>query len=180
MSALDTPATDTAVSESDQERSAARLERRKLIATAVGIALSVLAPALFILFDGTGALRDIAEGWSASPVAAIAIYLLIAGAVFEVIGFPLDYYSGYWLERKFGLSRTGFRTWLLDYAKAEVLQAVLIVAAVEAVYSALRAFPDTWWLIVAAGFTLFAVGDGGPRAGAPVPALLQVRAVGRR
>ena len=157
MSALDTPATDTAVSESDQERTAERLERRKLIATAVGLALSVLAPALFILFDGTEALRDIAEGWSASPAAAIAIYLLIAGAVFEVIGFPLDYYSGYWLERKFGLSRTGFRTWLFDYAKAEVLQAVLIVAALEAVYSALRAFPNTWWLIVAVGFTLFAV-----------------------
>ena len=157
MSALDTPDTDTTVSESDRERSAANLERRKLIATGAGIGLSVLAPALFIIFDGTDALRDLAESWSASPVLAIAIYLLVAGAALEVIGFPIDYYSGYWLERKFGLSRSGFRTWLFDYAKAEVLQAVLIIAAVEAVYSAIRAFPDTWWLIVAAGFTLFAV-----------------------
>ncbi len=157
MNAADTPASDATVPEADQEQLAARLERLKLLATAAGIALSVSAPALFILFDGTEALRDLAEGWSASPAAAIAIYLLIAGAVLEVVGFPLDYYSGYWLERKFGLSRAGFRTWLFDHAKAEVLQAVLILAAVEAVYSALRAFPDTWWLIAAAGFSLFAV-----------------------
>ena len=161
MNAAETPASDATVSEADQEQSAARLERLKLLATAAGIALSVSAPALFILFDGTEALRDLAEGWSASPAAAIAIYLLIAGAVLEVIGFPLDYYSGYWLERKFGLSRAGFRTWLFDHAKAEVLLAVLILAAVEAVYSALRAFPDIWWLIAAAGFSLFAVALAG-------------------
>ena len=157
MSTLDSTSPDTPVSESDPERSAARLERRKLIATALGIALGVLAPALFIIFDGTDALRDLAEGWTSSPAASIAIYLLIAGAAFEVIGIPIDFYSGYWLERKFGLSRSGFRTWLFDYAKAEALQAVLIIAAVEGIYLALRAFPDTWWLIVAAGFTMFAV-----------------------
>ena len=157
MSAQEPPAADECVAGSDQERSAARLERLKLIATGASIALSVAAPALFIIFDGTEALRDLAEGWTDSPAAAIAIYLLIAGAALEVIGFPIDFYSGYWLERKFGLSRSGFRTWLFDQAKAEALQAVLIIAAVEGVYLAIRTFPDTWWLIVAAGFTLFAV-----------------------
>ena len=157
MNTPDAPAPDKPVSGSDHEVPAARLERRKLIATAAGIVLGVLAPALFIVFDGTDALRDLAEGWTASPAAAIAVYLLIAGAAFEVIGFPIDFYSGYWLERKFGLSRSSFGTWLFDYAKAEVLQAALIIAAIEGIYLALRTYPETWWLIVAAGFTLFAV-----------------------
>ncbi len=146
-----------AAPETDHQLAAASLERHKLAVTAASIVLSLTAPVLFILFDGTQALRDLAEQWSPSPAGAIALYVIIAAAALEVAGFPLDFYSGFWLERRFNLSRTGFRTWLADHLKAEALQLAFILAAVEAVYAAIRAFPGAWWLIIAAGFSLVTV-----------------------
>ncbi len=143
------------------EEKAERLERGKLAATGAGIALGLAAPALFILFDGTEWLRDLAEGWTSSPALALALYFAIAFAALEVVSFPLDWYSGYWLEGKFGLSRGGFWTWLADYAKGEALQFVLLLGAVEGIYALIRGFPGAWWAIAAAGFAFMMVALAG-------------------
>lgn len=139
---------------------APRYERIHLRVTLASIALSIALPLAFLLAGWSEALRDVVEGWtgSAGPAAlVILIYLLIVMLAFEVVTFPLDIYSGHFVERQFGLSRSTLGQWLIDWAKAQALQLVFLVAAVELIYLLLRELPGTWWLVAGAGFTLFFV-----------------------
>ncbi len=139
------------------EDEAIRYERRKLIVGTASMAITLIAALLFLFLEGTHALRDLAESWTFNTPAAITVYVLIVGAVMELLDLPLQYYSGYVLERQFNLSRLSRRDWALDWLKGLAVQAAFGLLAVQAIYAALRAFPDTWWIISAAGFVIFAV-----------------------
>ncbi len=49
--------------------------------------------------------------------AEVALYLLAFGALNELVSYPAAHARGYWLERKFGLSRQSCGGWLADHAK---------------------------------------------------------------
>jgi STE24 endopeptidase len=102
-------------------------------------------------------LRDAAYAVSARPSVALLVYLLLLGAIFELVRLPFDFLASYRLERRFRLSRMTLGTWLKDELKGLGLGAVLSLAAAEFVYWALARFPQTWWLLVAAAWIVFAV-----------------------
>jgi len=70
---------------------------------------------------------------------------------------PLDYFSGFVVERRFGLLRQRFGGWLGDWAKALGLELLLAVAAAELICYLLLEFPHWWWVIAAAAFAAFFV-----------------------
>ena len=133
-------------------------ERHKLIATLLGLVLSFVIPLGFLLGGGSEWLRDLVTDWTGKSVAAAAaVYALLALVALQVVETPLDFYSGYILERRFGLSRSGFRTWLADWFKGFALQLVLLVVAAYAVYGLIASAPDIWWFFAAAGMTAFVI-----------------------
>lgn len=134
-----------------------RYERIRLRVTLANIVLSILLPLVFLLTGWSEVLRDVAEDWTGSVALIVLIYLLITMLVFELITFPLDIYSGHFVEQRFGLSRSTLGQWLTDWAKGQALQLVFIVAAIELIYYLLREMPGTWWLVAGAGFTVFFV-----------------------
>lgn len=136
---------------------ARRYERIRLRVTLLSIALSIVLPLVFLLSGGSEELRDIVEEWTGSAVLIVLIYLLIISLAYEIFTFPLDFYAGYVVERKFGLLRTTLNEWLLDWVKGQAIQAVFVIAAVQLIYWLLRELPDTWWLVAGAGFALFFV-----------------------
>lgn len=136
---------------------ARRYERIHLRVTFGNIALSIVLPLIFLFAGWSEELRDLVEGWTGSAALIVLVYLLITMFVFELITFPLDIYSGHFVEQQFGLSRTTLRQWFTDWAKGQALQLVFIVATVEFIYYLLREIPDTWWLVAGAGFTVFVV-----------------------
>ena len=136
---------------------ARQYERIKLRVTLLNTALSIIAPLVFLLAGGSEALRDLVEGWTGVAALVVLAYVLIVSAAFEAITFPLDIYAGFFVERRFDLSRSTFREWLFDWAKGQAIQLVFIVAAVEGIYALLRAAAGVWWIYTAVGFTLFFV-----------------------
>jgi STE24 endopeptidase len=76
----------------------------------------------------------------------------------EIGGLPIAFYSGFLLERKYGLSDQSFKGWLRDQAKSIALVAVLATAAVVLLYGIIRLFPNTWWLVAGATFALVTAG----------------------
>lgn len=132
-------------------------QRIKLTMSMVSIALNVVVPLVFLLSGGSEAIRNLAEDWTSTSAVIVLIYLLVAGVGLQLIEFPFEIYSGLIVERKFGLSKVSIGTWLLDWLKGTLIQAVLLLVLISAMYWLLRSQPDLWWLWAAIGATILVV-----------------------
>jgi STE24 endopeptidase len=130
-----------------------RLKRRASIASLV--ASAALLGGL-IITGATLSLRTIAE--SLSSTAPVLAYVVLLSLINEAFGLPLAFYSGFLLERRYGLSNQTLAAWLVDQAKSLALGATLSGAAASIVYSVMRASPDRWWLYAGAIFALLIIG----------------------
>jgi STE24 endopeptidase len=80
-----------------------------------------------------------------------ALYFLSFSVLAFCLSFPMDFYEGFVLEHRFGLSRQNFKEWLKDVFKKSAIVFIVSLILVEAVYFFLARFPGIWWL-GAAGF----------------------------
>jgi STE24 endopeptidase len=124
-------------------RQYARLMRRlSLIQSAV-----VGAIFLALIFSGLsvklGHFLTFPQPW------ASALYFIILAVGLGLVLMPLNYYQGFILPRRFGLSHQKFNAWLADRGKAVAFSFLLGLALVIVVYCLLKYFPGTWWLWVA-------------------------------
>ena len=76
----------------------------------------------------------------------IYVYVVYFSLIYFVLAFPLSLYSGFLLERRFGLSTQTFLGWLWDHLKGFILGLVLSLMGVELVYLLLRGRSQDWWL----------------------------------
>ena len=83
-----------------------------------------------------------------------ALYFACFSVFGLMVSFPLDFYEGFVLEHRFGLSRQNFIPWLTDHLKKAVIIFIVSLILVEAVYFFLSQFSESWWLW-AAGFWFF-------------------------
>jgi len=125
--------------------------------TLVSMGLSIVVPLVFLLAGGSEAIRNLAEGWTSSSALVVVLYLLIAGIGLQAIEFPFEVYSGFIVEKKFGLSKLSLFGWLRDWLKGTLIQSVLIVIVISGIYWLLRSQPELWWLWAAIGATLLIV-----------------------
>jgi STE24 endopeptidase len=145
---LPNPDVDQQVGDSPRVK---RYHRTGRILSVSGYVLD-LAVLLTLLFTGwTAALRDVALHYSSWPWLALLIYLLLFGLITRVVGLPLDFFGGYWLEHRYGLSNLTLAGWVKDQLKGLVVGGVLGVLALELVYFAIRRWPQHWWIVCATG-----------------------------
>lgn len=64
-----------------------------------------------------------------------------------LLGLPLSFYSGYIVEKRFGLSNQTPGSWAVDVAKGEAISAPVQIALIEGMQWVIRRWPDRWWLI---------------------------------
>ena len=133
------------------EDKAARYHRLKRHCGVLSVALSALVLGGLLLSGASLALANVSA--SIFPdrsvgfhPAAVAIYVAAIALVHEAVTFPLTFYSGFLLERRYELSTAPFTAWLRDHAKAAGLGLVLGIAGAQVVYFALSVSPDWWWL----------------------------------
>ncbi len=91
-------------------------------------------------------LRNFLESWNANQWLVVPLYLLIFGGAYSLLTFPLDFYSGFILPRKYGLSHQSLKSWGLDLLKGLVLGLAIGLPLVELFYYGLRLLPEWWWL----------------------------------
>jgi Zn-dependent protease with chaperone function len=133
------------------EDKASRYHRLK---RSIGIASFVWGVLLFIGLLATGGtlvLRDVARGY----VLAYVILLSIAN---EIVALPLAFYSGFLLERRYGLSNETLGGWLTDQAKSFAIGIGLGGGAALVIYWCIRLSPAWWWTIAGVVFALLIVG----------------------
>ena len=126
--------------------------RHNLALFEIGFTLIFL---LTIQFSGLShRLASFAGFFSSRQIIIIAIYAICFSIFYNLFIFWLDYFGGFRLEHKFGLSRQGLPSWLKDYLKKILIGGLIYLVVIEVLYLLLRNFPDTWW-IWAAVFYLF-------------------------
>ena len=117
-----------------------------------------LAVLLALLFAGWSvAIRSVAERLVSASVIALLVYVAVVGAILKAASLPFDYLGGFHLEHRYGLSRLTLAAWLKDEIKGLLVGAVLGILALELVYGSLRAWPQSWWLVAGAVFTVLFV-----------------------
>ena len=135
-------------------------KRRRLSFINMGIAALAL---LFIFWSELNiVLRNLLQPLNWQPVPGwypwqVLVYLLILTLGYQVITFPLDYYGGFVLPHRYGLSTMTLRSWLADLLKGLVLSLILEILAIELIYLLLATQPQTWWLWVALIMLFFTV-----------------------
>ena len=134
-----------------------RYESAKQIVAIVGFVLDVLILLYLIASGSSIRIRELAEVLSGSEWIRVGFYTLIIAGIFKLIELPLSFFSDYWLEHHFGLSRQSFSGWMKDQLKAIALGVALTVAATELVYKLLRDYPQHWWLYASLAFIAFVV-----------------------
>ena len=138
----------------EQAKELARLQRRLfLLELCIGALLT-----LAWLFSGLSLqLENQIRLLTTSDLLVVALYMLVFGAVYFVVDFPLSYYSGFVLPHRYGLSTQTARAFLVDVVKGLVVGGILGLLVIEVIYWLLRGAPDIWWLWAAAFLLLFTV-----------------------
>jgi STE24 endopeptidase len=82
---------------------------------------------------------------------------LLSAALFALVSLPFSAYSGFFLEKRFGMSRIGFGTWLLDYAIGSFLNLFAYGVGGAFVAWVLIRFPRRWHIVTTVAFLAVSV-----------------------
>jgi STE24 endopeptidase len=93
-----------------------------------------------------------------SRIGSWLLYVLLLSALTESAGLLLAFYSGFLLERRYGLSNETLRGWAVDQGKSFAVATLLGCGAVLVLYPLMAAWPERWWLAAGVIFSLIIVG----------------------
>jgi STE24 endopeptidase len=99
----------------------------------------------------------------ASWVAALNLPFVVAGNLFwlililgsMVLKIPFDLYRTFVIEKQFGFTTTTVKLWVADLAKSTLISLILTAMLLSLLLALLQWLPQTWWLWVWIGFSLF-------------------------
>lgn len=138
------------------EDRAVRYHRLRRRATVLSLVWTVLLLLGLLATGGHVQLATLAISVAAAagplaPPMSVAAYLACIGAIDQLVGLPLAFYAGYFLEHQYRLSTQSLGHWLRDYVKAAAVGLVLASGGLGMVYAAMERFPAWWWALSAGG-----------------------------
>ncbi len=142
----------------EKRAQAVAYSRARYILYFVGLAVSILAYLFLWRARVAEHFRDWARRASRSHFVQSLIFAPLFIVAASVLSFPVDWYSDYVLEHRFGLSTQGFGSWLGDWGKSVAIGVVLGVFLVWIFYAVVRRSPRRWWLyfwLVSIPITIF-------------------------
>jgi STE24 endopeptidase len=147
------------------EDKASRYHRLKRQASLASFAWSVWLLAGLVWTGWSASIRDAAEALSGrvvsppwQPGLTVLVYVVFLTLINEIGALPLGFYSGFFLERRYGLSNETLGGWARDQAKSLGIGIILGGAAAGILYWCIRMSPGHWWLMAGLLFTLLIVG----------------------
>ena len=90
--------------------------------------------------------------------ATVVCYVVALSILNEILGLPIRFYSGFFLERRYDLSKETLGGWFADQVKSFGLVLLLAAPAAALIYWFIRLSPERWWLAAGVTFTLLIVG----------------------
>lgn len=141
----------------DQQRRAKRYEAIHNVLFVVETIYTIALLMAFLYWEGSDFLADVAQSISRNPWISVAIYAGVVVIGTKLLFLPLNYFAGYHLEHKFGLSNERFGAWAFDELKSLGLNLLLGVLVLDVLYFLLRRAGAWWWIGAGLFFLLFGV-----------------------
>jgi STE24 endopeptidase len=137
------------------ERRATRYARTREWLAVADMAFGACVLSLALLSGSSARMRDLAERLSRRFT--VSIYAALGTIILSLISLPLNFYSGYVVERRFELSNQSVRSWLADWLKGLGLGVVLGAPLAEGAQWIIRRWPERWWAVLSAVLVPFSV-----------------------
>jgi STE24 endopeptidase len=132
----------------------ARIQRRLMLAD---LGIGGLYLVAWLIFGWSTMLRDALLEYTRNEWLLVALFAAIFGGLFMLISMPLNYYEGFVLPHRFGLSNQTRSDWVFDQVKMALVGGWLGLLLLEVVYAVLRLAPESWWLWATGMMILFNV-----------------------
>ncbi len=129
--------------DAEQQQKARKYEKEKRMLGLIG---SVISLTFMLWYYYSGFSMQIAH-LQLPFIWTFLIYVSIFQLIVTTISLPLEYYSGYVHEHKWGFSNYIHKTWALDQLKSFLVGLVLAPLLLGLLYWVFYMFPDHWWLI---------------------------------
>ena len=140
----------------DPDSNSREYNRRKYLLVIISLLMGLgylLAMALYLSVP----LREWATSTSGGYYLQVALYYTAFFWLYLIISLPLEFYSGFILEHRYGLSHQGLGDWAKEGLKGTLLAFGLSLLMVEVLYFILYNYTEYWWLMAGSVFTLFAL-----------------------
>ncbi len=168
------------------EDKSTRYHHRRRLADGAGVALLGAFLGLWSA-SGLGAALRAAIEWSLrglpgawTPVFVSGACLLALAVAVQAVRLPAAWYQGYWLERKYGLSRETQRQWFTGHLVAAAVSGIVMAAGAGVAYGYMSVWPQGWWVAAAtATFSIAMVGVSWLAPALVLPAVSTLRPLGR-
>ncbi|MCU0848395.1 MAG: M48 family metallopeptidase [Spirochaetes bacterium] len=134
-----------------------KYNRIKIILSITDIVMTIAMLSVLAWSGISAVIASLVSGFFSNEYLKFMAFLLTAGAGFSLIGLPLDFYGGYVLEHRFGLSNQTVLKWLAEKIKAAAVSLVLGAPLSIAFLFFLRTAGGLWWLFFGTAVILFSV-----------------------
>jgi len=134
-----------------------RYSRTKLLLGLSSSALSYAFLAFVALAGVSPMLARWAEETAGQGYGGFLLFAAVLGAAGAVPALPIDFFSGYVLEHRYGLSTQTVGRWVTERLKALVVGLPIGAIVLTAFFIALQWYGERWWLPMAAVVTLLSV-----------------------
>lgn len=112
----------------------------------MGLVLELVVAGLLLRLGWSAKWRNLAERVVKWRFLQAFIYMPIYLVVTAIIGFPLAWYSGFYVERKFGLGTQDFGAWFVEQLQGLGIGIVAFSLFVAFLYLIIRLSPHRWWV----------------------------------
>lgn len=102
-------------------------------------------------------LETIAFSYFSNEYFALLLFIAMLFGGISILFFPLDFYSGYIMEHKYGLSNQTVAGYFLESLKGLLLGVILGGPLFCAFYYILKNFGDNWWLVLGIFLFVFSI-----------------------
>jgi STE24 endopeptidase len=136
------------------DASVKRYQRLKLLAEAGGTVASLAWLLIFALAVGPWLGAWLHANLPDRPYVQLWLVALALGLTLEIVGLPIDFWSGYLIEHQYQLSNQTFAGWLWKRTKGWLVGGILGFLLLTGLYAVLWATGDWWWLWATVGWLL--------------------------
>ncbi|MFU0800295.1 MAG: M48 family metalloprotease [Xylanivirga thermophila] len=113
---------------------------------AINFLLTFLIPTIFLITGLSAKIRDFVQAKSINSFTAICLYAFFYLLIDFLIALPLNYYSGFVIRHRFGLSNQNIHRWLSNVLKNTLISVLVWMLFLWLPYYLIKKYPDRWWL----------------------------------